>query len=163
MNIIGILIAAFVPLVIGFIWYNKNVFGKAWMKTTGQTEEKLKSGNIFLMLILTFVFGFFMALCMQFLVIHQLHLSSMLFKQPFTDATTEVGKAYKYLMDNFGLGYRTFKHGSFHGTASGILIALPIIAINALYERRGFKYVAIHSGYWIVCMGIMGGIVSGMV
>ena len=35
---------------------------------------------------------------------------------------------------------------------------LPITGVNALYERRRFKYVLISGGYWIVSFMIMGGI-----
>jgi hypothetical protein len=41
----------------------------------------------------------------------------------------------------------------------GLTLALPIIGINALFERRGFKYIAINVGYWVVSMAIMGGII----
>ena len=63
-------------------------------------------------------------------------------------------------MQKLGVSYRTFKHGALHGTISGFMVALPILGINALFERRGFKYIAINVGYWMLCMGIMGGIVS---
>ena len=34
-------VAALVPLLIGSIWYNPKVFGTAWMKATGFTDDKL--------------------------------------------------------------------------------------------------------------------------
>jgi hypothetical protein len=34
------------------------------------------------------------------------------------------------------------------------------MATNALFERKGYKYVLVNAGYWIVCLGIMGGIVA---
>ena len=33
-----------------------------------------------------------------------------------------------------------------------------VIGINALFERKGFKYIAINAGYWILCLGLMGGV-----
>jgi lysylphosphatidylglycerol synthetase-like protein (DUF2156 family) len=55
--------------------------------------------------------------------------------------------------------FRTFKHGAFHGIIATIGLVLPIIGINALFERRGFKYIALHVGYWLVCLILMGGFI----
>jgi hypothetical protein len=40
-----------------------------------------------------------------------------------------------------------------------VLIALPILAIQAMFERKTIKYVAINAGYWIITIALMGGIV----
>ena len=163
MNIFAILVAALVPMIIGFIWYNPKVFGKAWIKASGLDEEKMKSANLILIFSLTYVFSFILAFIMQFLVVHQAHVTSLFFLQPIDDASTEMGALYQTIMQKLGSSYRTFKHGALHGTMSGFMIGLPILGINALIERKGFKYIAINVGYWMVCMGIMGGIVSAWV
>ncbi len=160
MNIFAILAAALVPMIIGFIWYNPKVFGKAWIKESGLDEEKMKSANMILIFSLTYVFSFILAFIMQFLVVHQAHVTSLFFLQPIDDASTEMGALYQTIMQKLGSSYRTFKHGALHGTMSGFMIGLPILGINAFIERKGFKYIAINVGYWMVCMGIMGGIIS---
>ena len=163
MNIFAILAAALVPVIIGIIWYNPKVFGNAWIKASGLDEEKMKSANMILIFSLTYVFSFILAFIMQFLVVHQAHVTSLFFLQPIDDASTEMGALYQTIMQKLGSSYRTFKHGALHGTMSGFMIGLPILGINALIERKGFKYIAINVGYWMVCMGIMGGIVSAWV
>lgn len=160
MNLLAILVAALVPLVVGFIWYNPKVFGNAWMKATGITDDKMKQSNMLLIFGITFILSLLFAMAMQFMVIHQLHVTSLFFKQPIDDTSTEMGALYQNIMQKLGVSYRTFKHGALHGTISGFMVALPILGINALFERRGFKYIAINVGYWMLCMGIMGGIVS---
>ena len=65
-------------------------------------------------------------------------------------------------MEKYGSNFRTFKHGVLHGVIGAITIALPVIGINALFERRSFKYVLISGGYWIVTFMIMGGIICMM-
>ena len=45
-NVLAILVSAIVPLVLGFLWYNPILFGNAWMRESGMTEEKMKSGNM---------------------------------------------------------------------------------------------------------------------
>jgi hypothetical protein len=54
--------------------------------------------------------------------------------------------------------FRTFKHGMLHGIITSIFLVLPIIGINALFERRGAKYIFIHVGFWAICFALMGGI-----
>lgn len=43
-NYLAVLLAALSAFVIGGLWYSV-LFGKPWMALTGQSEEKLKSGN----------------------------------------------------------------------------------------------------------------------
>lgn len=161
MNIVVLLAATLVPLLIGFIWYNPKVFGKAWMSAAGVTPESAKSANMPMILGLTTLLAFFLAVEMQFVVIHQFGVASLIGSQPdFANEGSESASLMKRITELYGHSHRTFSHGSFHGAIAGFLLALPIIGTNALYERKGFKYVAINAGYWIVCMSLMGGIIS---
>ncbi|SCY69909.1 Protein of unknown function [Flavobacterium caeni] len=45
-NFLAILVAALSTLPVGFIWYNPKVFGNLWMRESGMTEDKAKSGNM---------------------------------------------------------------------------------------------------------------------
>ncbi|MFY9309226.1 MAG: DUF1761 domain-containing protein [Bacteroidia bacterium] len=65
----------------------------------------------------------------------------------------------KDFLAKYGNNFRTFKHGVFHGVMAGFTIALPILGTNAMFERKGFKYIAINVGYWIVCLALMGGVI----
>ena len=156
MNISVFFLSALIPILVGFVWYHQKVFGTAWMKAAGVSEESAKGANMALIFGLTYLFSLMLAVVLQSLVIHQNHLQSLFFLQPIDDPNTEAGALYKNIMDHHGTSYRTLKHGAFHGTIAGIFLALPLIGINALFERRGFKYIAINSGYWIVAMALMG-------
>ncbi len=158
-NLLIILLAALVPLVMGFIWYNPKVMGAAWMKSTGLAEEELRKANMALVFFLSFVFSIMLSLALSVLVIHQLHLYSIVQSEP--NAFEKGSAAYNDVaafMGKYGSNFRTFKHGALHGTMAAIFIALPIIGINALFERKSAKYVLIHLGYWAISMGVMGGI-----
>ena len=151
--------AALIPLLVGMIWYNPKVFGTAWMNANGFNEAKMKEGfNMPLVFGLTFILGFFIAFGLTPVVIHQFGFMGMLqHKLAINDVV-----GLKFFTDGFtayGNEFRTFKHGTLHGTISGVCLALPIVAINALFERRGFKYIAIHAGYWILCFCLIGGFV----
>lgn len=161
LNFIVIGATSLIPLFLGFIWYHPKVFGNAWMQAAGMTDEKIKSANMGLIFGLTFVLSILFALSTPYLVIHQLHFFSTLANQSslVDDPTSPAAILAKNFMDNYGHEFRTFKHGAFHGLLTGLFLALPIVGINALFERKGFKYIAINAGYWITALVIMGGIV----
>lgn len=162
-NFLAVLVAALVPMLIGFIWYNPKTFGTAWMKAAEMTEEKMKGANMALIFGLTFVFSFFVAMTMNFVTIHQFGAMSAMMDMAnpdgLKDATKGNGLDFANFMKTYGNNFRTFKHGALHGTISGFLLALPVLGVNALFERKGFKYIAINAGFWIVCFALMGGII----
>jgi hypothetical protein len=158
MNFYAILVAAASTLVVGAVWYSPMLFANAWMKESGLTEEQLKKGNMLKIFGLTFIFSIMIAMIMQVLTIHQFGAIGMVGGDP-----TKALPSYNAFMADYGTVFRTFKHGALHGFMSGLFFALPVIAINGLFERKSWKYIFIHAGYWIVCLTIMGAIVCGWV
>lgn len=164
MNFLIVVAAAVVPLVTGFVWYHPKLFGEKWKTAAGLTDEKIKSANMGLIFGLTLLLSMVLAFFMQLIVIHQVHIHSFLRSQPgFDQADSEAAQLLKRIDELFSGSYRTFKHGVFHGVLAGLMFAMPILAINALFERKGFRYVAINSGYWMLTLGLMGGIVCQFV
>ncbi|WP_452602962.1 DUF1761 domain-containing protein [Pontimicrobium sp. MEBiC06410] len=157
-NIYAIIVAAIVPIIIGFVWYNPKVFGNAWMKASGLTEEQLKGGNMLVIFGVTLVLSFLLAFFAQTLVIHQIGAFGMIGGKP---EDLEATSSYFAFMEEYKDAFRTYKHGAFHGVLAGVFLFFPVIAINALFERRSWKYIFINSGYWIVSLAAMGAIVCG--
>ncbi len=150
-------IAGLVPLLVGFVWYHPKVLGTAWLKACGFDEVKMKEGfNMPLVFGLTLIFGFFISFVMSGIAIHQMGFYSML-QMNFKDAAVQ--DFFNQGIVAYGNDFRTFKHGALHGAIAGIGLALPIVGITALFERRGFTYIAIHTGYWILTLLLMGGII----
>lgn len=158
MNWIAILVAAFSTLIIGFIWYHPKVFGTIWMKEAGMTEEKMKGSNMALIFGMSIIYAFLIGVVLQFLTIHQWGAHGMI-----GGKTTEALPSYNAFMADYGTAFRTFKHGALHGFLTGLLLILPVIGTNSLYERRSFKYTLVTSGFWIVCFMLMGGIICSWV
>jgi Protein of unknown function (DUF1761) len=156
MNWISILVTALVPLLIGFVWYSEKGFGNVWMREGNLNKEDLEKGNLFSLLSFAFLFSFFLAFMMQFIVIHQTGAFGMVGGAP-----EKALPSYAAFMADYGTSFRTFKHGALHGFMSSILFALPLIAINARFERKSWKYVFIHAGYWSFTLTIMGAIICG--
>jgi hypothetical protein len=159
-NILSVIVAALVPMVTGFVWFNPKVFGTAWMQATGMTPEKAKNSNMALVFGLTLILSFILAFSMQFMCIHQFHVTSLFFNEPIGDPSTEAGALYKKVMDTYGASWRTFKHGALHGFLGALFLVMPTYTIHALFEQKTFKHIAINVGYWLVNMTIMGGILS---
>jgi len=155
-NFLAVLVAALATLPVGFIWYNPKVFGTIWMNETGMTEEKAKGANMLKVFGLTILFSFMIAFILQFLVIHQWGASGMIGGNP---AAEGIKPSYAAFMADYGTAYRTFKHGALHGFMTGLFLALPLVGINSLFERKSWKYILINGGYFIVCFTIMGGII----
>ena len=151
-------LAAVIQMIIGAIWYNPNVFGKAWLATIGKTEEQMKAGaNMALTFGLAFVCSFFVAFSLTFIVIHQYGFMSMVRDQPgWADPNSPLNMNINDMLHHYGHAYRTFRHGALHGTITAIFFITPVVGTIALFEQRGFKYVLIHSGFWIVSLATMG-------
>lgn len=152
-NVLAIPVAAVAALVIGAVWYSPKVFGNAWMKASGMTEEKMKGGNMALIFGLALVFAAMLGILLMQFTNHQWGALGMVGGDP------ENAKAsFEAFMADYGEQHRSFGHGALHGGIFGILGALPIIGTIALFERKSAKYIFINSGFWIVTMIVMGGI-----
>lgn len=113
-----------------------------------------------LIFVITYVLSVMIAITLNFMVIHQISLYSIVQGDPDLEvAGSELNLWIESFMAKYGNNFRTFKHGSLHGTIGALFFATPVVAINALFERKGIKYVAIHAGYWVVTLALMGGII----
>lgn len=155
-NFLAVIVASLVTLLVGFVWYNPKVFGTIWMQETGMTEEKAKQSNMLKVFGLTIFFSFMMAFIMPALTIHQMGALGMVGGDP-----TLAKPSYAAFLADYGDAFRTFKHGALHGFMSGLFLALPMVAINGLFEQKSWKYILINAGYWIISMMIMGAIICG--
>lgn len=157
-NFTPILVATFVSLVVGFIWYNPKVFGTIWMNETGMTEEKAQQGNMLKIFGLTIVYSFFISFLLSPMVIHQLGAMGMIGGDP---SKIDPTSSYFAFMAEYGDKFRTFQHGALHGCMVGVLFVMPITAINSLFEHKSWKYMLVTGGFWVVTLTIMGAIICG--
>lgn len=161
-----ILVSALVPTITGMIWYNPKVFGNAWMKLNGFTEEQMKGGSMAKMIILSIIFSLLITMFIHPIVIHQMGIYSVLANEPGLqgangeiNTATEAGAYLTNFFATYGDRFRTFKHGAFHGALTGIFLVLPLFGINGIFERKPFKLTLIHTGYWTLTLAIIGGLI----
>jgi Protein of unknown function (DUF1761) len=157
-NFYAVFVSALVTLVVGFVWYSPKVFGTIWMNETGMTEEKAKQSNMLKVFGLTIFYSLMLAFLMPALVVHQLGALGMIGGPEFVETAKP---SYAAFLADYGDNFRTFEHGALHGFMSGLFLALPITAINGLFEQKSWKYILVNAGYWIVSMTIMGAIICG--
>lgn len=159
-NFLVIALSALIPLIIGGIWYSKPVFGTVWIKVSGVSLEETKKAHMAVVFGLTYLFSFFIAFSLNFIVIHQFSIFSILANEAgVMDPGSDINKYMTDFMAKYGNNFRTFKHGALHGFMAGLFIAMPVLAINSMFENKGFKYNAINAGFWIVSMALMGGVI----
>ena len=133
-NWLSIVISSLIPIIIGFIYYHKNLFGKAWMNSFGINEEDLKKGNKLLILGLSIVMSFLLSI---FLI-------------NFNNSPGQEGQ-----FDNFS-------HGAWHGFFVAFVVGMPILFISGLFELKRVKNLVLNVIYWILTLAIMGGILDAM-
>lgn len=147
-NFIVVLLSALIPLPMGFIWYHPKIFGNIWMRETGVVPDENAVKRMPKVLLLVLICGILISFLLQFFVVHQFHFYSMLANDPQLKVNgSEINALYTEIMIKHGSNFHTFKHGVFHGSVTGLLFVLPIITVNALFEQRSWKYIAIHAGY----------------
>lgn len=154
-------LSALLPLVVGFLYYSNAGFGKKWMAINGFTPESLQGANMAVILGLSYVFGLMMSYVIWQLVVHQTGIMGVLaMDEGFGVAGSEAQTYYENFLATYGNNHRSFGHGLMHGgIIGGLFFALPVIAINGLFERRGWAYIMIHTGYWVITLGLMGGLI----
>ena len=155
-NIYMIFVAALIPFLLGAIWYGP-LFEKPWMKANGFTKETLEKGNMAVIFGVSYLMMVLFSFAMSGYAIHQTSVWGL-----FMPEVQEVGSAIHAdtveFMQKYGDRHRTFGHGAAHGMIFAIFFALPIISVISLFERRGWKYVMIHFGYWLLTSVLVGGL-----
>ncbi|MBK7872631.1 MAG: DUF1761 domain-containing protein [Saprospiraceae bacterium] len=125
-NFLAVLVAGVASFALGALWYSPVLFGKAWQKELGYTDEYLQSGNMGVTFGTSFVLMLIMSLGMAMLL-------------------------PKIAGDTLSLS-----SGLTNGILIGLLFVGTSMGVNYLYQRKSFKLWAIDAIYQILFLGIMG-------
>jgi len=157
-------LAALIPMAVGAIYYSPALAGNAWMKASGVTKEQAESGNMALIFGLAYFFSLMIAGFLIGFTIHQSNVISLFVGAEEVGIAAAESQAFvEGFMEKYGHLHRNFGHGAVHGGVAAVFFALPLISINSLFERRGWKYVGIHFGYWFITLILMGGVICQFV
>jgi Protein of unknown function (DUF1761) len=160
-NWIAILPTCLIPMLVGFIYYHPKVLGTAWMKIAGMNEESMKNANMGKIFGFTLIFGVFLSVFLLPVVLHAMHAFSLVLPPGGGDLDPQSAAAQDVtaFIAKYGGNFRTFGHGAFHGILTALVGIWPTLGIVSLFERKGWKYTAIHLGYWVITLGLMGGVI----
>ena len=150
-------VTALIPLLVGAVYYNPKVLGTAWMKVNNFKEEDLQGANMLVIFGASFIFGVLISLTMGGITIHQGGMMQAMMPEVMEPGSEAMKEATAW-MAKYGDNHRSFGHGALHGAFFTIFLVWPLMAINAMFERRGWKYILIHVGYWLISLSLMGGI-----
>ena len=161
-NFYMIFIAAVIPMIVGAAYYSPMIMGNSWMKVNGFMEEDLEGGNMLAIFGGAYLLSVVAAFALTGIVIHQPSVFQLGIPEVLTDGSPEHLQMIEF-MKMFGDKHRTFSHGAVHGGIIATFFVLPIIGINSLFERRGWKYIFIHFGYWLITLILMGGLLCSTI
>ena len=129
-NFLAVIVSRLVAFFIGFLWYSP-LFGKAWQRELGFTDEYIQQGNMVLIfgssLVLMLVMAFGLAVILQ----------------------------------TYGGTDMNWQQGLLHGLFVGIFFVATSYGINLLYQRRSIKLWAIDAIYQVLFLCVMGAILGG--
>ena len=156
-NPIMIFVAALVPVVIGFIWFNPSLFGKTLAHESN--SKVIVYGP--LDMIVNYIFGLLLSFSLLSYVNHQMAVMQLFYsREGFNEPGSKALQDLEQVLRIVGDYHLSFGHGAIHGTMAAVMLLLPVIVAIALRERRTYKYVFIHFGFWLVSAVLMGGILG---
>lgn len=130
LNWFAVVLATLAAFILGAVWYSF-LFGRAWMRELGFTQEQLsQQGGMARIFGTTLVLTFVMALGLALLW------------HPLDPAT---------------LNWRV---GLTHGLFVGLAFVATSMGINYLYQRKSFVLWAIDAGYQVLFLGLQGAIIG---
>lgn len=136
-NWMAVIVSAIVPMVMGFIYYHPKVLGGAWMRANGITMETAGQPPKPAMYLVALVLSFMLSVWMML---------------------NTTGPGQQTAED--GHSYITFGHGIAHGVLVSLTVLLPVLGTLSIFEKRGWSWVFVNLGYWLVTLSVMGGILS---
>ena len=73
-----------------------------------------------------------------------------------------IASGINYVVNLHGIEEQNFVHGGFHGALSAMMSAIPLMAINYLYQRKSLKLFLIDAGYALAFFAVAGGVCAAL-
>lgn len=130
-NLLAVIVVAIVSMVIAMLWYSPLLFGKAWMRLIGMSQEQLDRakergmGKIYLV-------AFIATLITSYLLAYAIDIVEAV----------------------------SFSTGAQTGFWLWLGFIAPILLNSVLREQKRVKLYVINVLYYLVSLGVMGGILA---
>lgn len=167
-NLLAIIVAALVPLIMGFIWYHPKLFGTVWQREAGVSDDKMKNANMILIFGVSLICSFLLAMYVNSIANHDTYVRGATWYIEKKGTPEEIAEAkawqdaYTRMVVNKP-AYTTSRwtHGFAHAfVVMGLFFIIPLFVTNGLFERKSWKYIFINAGYWVITIGLMGIIIA---
>jgi hypothetical protein len=155
-NFLILLVAALIPMLLGMAWYHPSLFGTAWLKEAGMTQEDMKANQKPLKFFLGFVCNFLLAFGLFTAVTHEFSVIGLVGGDI---ELAKTGTAAAFLAE-YGGTFSRFSHGIVHGIEAAIVFALPLIGHQCLWSGKSRKYFFLDFGFWAVCIILMSAVIA---
>lgn len=127
-NWLAVVVAAIAFFALGALWYGP-LFGKAWQRGVGLTDEEIKSANMGKLFGSAFIFALIISVGM-----------AMFFFGMGTDPENPM----------------TISNGVMYGAMTGIFFILPSTCMNYLFARKSASLMMIDSFYHVFAYVVVG-------
>lgn len=152
-------VAAIVPLLLGVIWYHPQVFGTSLAKVTGQSIQQITDYSV-KRIGFTYLFGLLMAYIVFACSVHQYAVFQLFMgEESLGVAGSQMNTFMSDFNETYGDRHRSFFHGVIHGLEASTLFGFAFLGISTFVEGTPMKRMWIHLGYFVLCGGIMGGMI----
>jgi len=135
-NWLAVLAAGLSSFIVGGIWYSPLLFGRAWMKGNGLTEDDVRNGQKGKIFGWTLIFSLLMAA----------NLAMFLAPSPADCSSECVPKV-------------NISWGATAGFLAGIW-TFCAIAIHSLFEQKNWRVILINGFYSVLALTLMGAIIG---
>ena len=142
LNFLALIVAALIPMIMGFIYFHPGLMGSVWMKANGFIKENMTPPKP-IMFLVAFVCSLLIAFFLWGWVTGAGGIETSQVKDP-----------------NDGHSFVTFQHGVFHGIAFSLLVLIPIFITMKIFEMRSWAWALVNVGYWSISVILMCGILS---
>ena len=153
---IPILIAtAFIPFIMGYIWFHPKLFGGDTWYDLAKLAENDRTDISKVKLFSTLILNFFIAFALYNACVHSMGAFAMVGGDTAL-LKSGVGGAF---IDAYGQNHLSFGHGALHAIFPMTAFTLvPILAYVTIFEKKSFKYFLVYLGYWSISLMLMGGV-----
>ena len=127
-NWLAVIVAAIASFVLGSAWYSPALFGNAWMKASGMTEEKGKQANMPVVFGVSFVWALLGASC----------FAAFIGPKPDLSFAVAAGFAtgFFWITGSYGINYQFEQK------------PLSLLAINGGYHTVQYALYGLILGLW---------------
>ncbi len=153
-------IAALLPLILGFIYYHPKVLGTKLALMMDQPIEEITGKRSIGKTALIYLFSIMLAYALMVISVHQSAIFQLFLMDPeLANSNSEYASFINNFMTKYGGRHRSFGHGVIHGAEASLIWGLAYLGMTTLMQGKPLKSIWIHLGFWVLCCGLMGGVI----